>query len=180
MLYYIHGYKSNPNSRKGTLLKKTLDVTPIKYREGKPEDLDISAALHRIHETLKDDENATLVGSSLGGYLAAVVSVQNDNVKNLILINPLFIPPDADTSDYDSLPKRLISEIQNTNSLFEEKIPADIFILIGTKDDLIPVDWTLQFAQANHATIQLFNDDHRFSKNLSRLPEIIKDILSND
>ena len=42
MLYYIHGYQSNPNSRKGILFKEKLGVVPIKYRDCKPEDLVIN------------------------------------------------------------------------------------------------------------------------------------------
>lgn len=178
MLYYTHGYKSSPDSRKGMLLNKTLNVVPIKYREGKPEDLDLSAALHRIRESIKDDEDVIFIGSSLGGYLAAAVAIQNENVQKLVLINPLFIPPDADTRGYDSLPDRLIKEIQGTASLFEEEIPSDLFILLGTNDELIPVEWTLRFATANNATLQLYNDDHRFSQNISRLPELIKNIIA--
>ena len=61
--------------------------------------------------------------------------------------------------------------------LFEEKIPADITILRGTQDDIIPDDWICAFAQAQHATIQLLNDDHQFTKNLQQLPQLITEIL---
>jgi alpha/beta superfamily hydrolase len=61
--------------------------------------------------------------------------------------------------------------------LFEQRIPAAITILRGTQDDLVPDEWILGFAKAQQATIQLYNDDHRFSKNLQKLPVIISKLL---
>ncbi len=42
MIYYIHGYLSDPESTKGILLKDKLNVKSIKYRDCKPENLDIA------------------------------------------------------------------------------------------------------------------------------------------
>jgi alpha/beta superfamily hydrolase len=61
--------------------------------------------------------------------------------------------------------------------LFQEKIPAAITILRGTLDNVVPDEWILRFAQAQDATIQLYTDDHRFSKNLHRLPDIISELI---
>jgi len=61
--------------------------------------------------------------------------------------------------------------------LFKQKIPASITILWGTNDDVVPDDWVVCFAKAQQATIQLYNDDHRFSKNLQKLPVIISELL---
>jgi hypothetical protein len=61
--------------------------------------------------------------------------------------------------------------------LFQQKIPAAITILRGTLDDVVPDEWILPFALAQNATINLYTDDHRFSKNLHKLPEIISELL---
>ncbi len=61
--------------------------------------------------------------------------------------------------------------------LFENKIDAEITILMGTEDDAIPLEWILKFAKAQEATIRLLKDDHRFTRNLRRLPDIISEIL---
>jgi len=94
MLYYIHGYLSSPNSTKGTLLKKTLNAHPIKYRDCQPEELLISDCLNQISNVIKNDHEVTLIGSSLGGLLAVKTAQKNQNVKKLILLNPAIIPPD--------------------------------------------------------------------------------------
>ena len=87
---------SEPNSTKGTLFKEKLNSTAIKYRDCKPEELSIPDCLKRIEETIANDNDAVLIGSSLGGFLAAETALQNSNVKKIILFNPATIPPTVD------------------------------------------------------------------------------------
>jgi alpha/beta superfamily hydrolase len=74
------------------------------------------------------------------------------------------------------MPYRILEEMMDPR-LFEQKIPASITILWGTHDDVVPDDWVVSFAKAQQATIQVYNDDHRFSKNLQKLPVIISELL---
>jgi predicted esterase YcpF (UPF0227 family) len=175
MLYYIHGYMSGPNSTKGTIFKEKLNAKPIKYRNCEPEDLVISDCLSRIKKDIEDDKDAVLIGSSLGGFLAAKTALENKNVKQIILLNPAIIPPSFDISKIDDMPQRILSDIQD-ESLFENKISSDIYILIGLKDDVVPIKWPLDFAMSQNSTIKFLDDDHRFTKNLQKLPQIIDKI----
>jgi predicted esterase YcpF (UPF0227 family) len=176
MLYYLHGYQSSPLSEKGTLLKETLHAIPIPYRNGAPEDLVISECLSRISDVIKKDQQVVLIGSSLGGFLAAATALSHSNVKQLILLNPAIIPPRTDLHTVQGMPTRILEEMMDPR-LFEQRIPASIIILRGTHDDVVPDDWVIYFAKAHQATIQLYNDDHRFSKNLQKLPVIISELL---
>jgi predicted esterase YcpF (UPF0227 family) len=176
MLYYLHGYQSDPFSEKGTLLRKMLQAVPIKYRDGAPEDLVISECLSRIYDVIKKDQQTVLIGSSLGGFLAAATALIHPNVKQLILLNPAIIPPQTDLHTVQGMPYRILEEMMDSR-LFEQKIPASITILRGTHDDVVPDDWVICFAKAQQATIQLYNDDHRFSRNLQKLPAIISELL---
>ena len=176
MLYYLHGYQSSPNGEKATIFKETLGVIPIAYRDVSPEDLVISRCLYRISEVLKNDHRVTLIGSSLGGLLAASTAMTHPTVKQLILLNPAIIPPEIDLHTIEGMPLRILKEMKDLR-LFEQKIPATITILRGTQDDIVPDEWILSFAKAQQATIQLYNDDHRFSKNLQNLPRIISKLL---
>jgi len=74
------------------------------------------------------------------------------------------------------MPLRILEEMKDPR-LFTEKIPAAITILRGTQDDIVPDQWILSFAQAQNATLQLFNDDHRLSKNLKELPGLISALI---
>jgi pimeloyl-ACP methyl ester carboxylesterase len=176
MLYYLHGYQSSPNGEKATLFKETLQAMPIKYRESSPENLVISKCLTRISEVIANDHHVVLIGSSLGGFLAASTALTHPNVKQLILLNPAIIPPEIDLHTIEGIPFRILQEMRDPR-LFQEKISAGITILRGTFDDVVPDQWILTFAQAQNATIRLYNDDHRFSKNLYKLPEIISELI---
>ena len=177
MLYYIHGYMSDPNSTKGTLFKEKLNAKAIKYRDCEPEDLVISDCLKRIENEIKDDQDAILIGSSLGGLLAAKTALKNPNVKKIILLNPAIIPPTFDVTKIQGMPHRILSEMQDVR-LYNEKIPSEIYILAGTMDAVVPSDWVLNFARAQGVKVKFLNDDHSFTFNMEKLPEIISDILN--
>jgi predicted esterase YcpF (UPF0227 family) len=167
---------SAPNSTKGTLFKEKLSAKPIKYRDCEPENLVISDCLSEIKKEIENDEDAVLIGSSLGGFLAAKTALENENVKQIILLNPAIIPLSVDISKINGMPQSILSDIQD-ESLFKNKISSDIYILIGLQDDVVPIKWPLEFAMSQNSTIKFFEDDHSFSKNLQKLPQIIKKIL---
>jgi predicted esterase YcpF (UPF0227 family) len=176
MLYYLHGYQSDPLSEKGTLLRETIQAIPITYQDGAPEDLVISKCLNRISDVIKIDQHVVLIGSSFGGFLAAATALTHPNVTQLILLNPAIIPPRTDLHTIRGMPYRILKEMVDPR-LFEQKIHASITILRGTHDDVVPDDWIVSFAKAQQATILLYSDDHRFSKNLQKLPIIISELL---
>ena len=175
-LYYIHGYQSNPDSTKGLILKKELNVTPIKYRDCAPEELIISEAIERIKEQIKNDENVVLIGSSLGGLLAAKTALYVENIKQLILLNPAIIPASQDISKIDGMPRRVLLDMKD-EELFKTKIKPKISILLGTMDDTVPNWWVVEFAKAQQATIRFLHDDHSFTQNMQKLPSIIRNFL---
>jgi len=113
MLYYIHGYLSDPYSTKGKLFKEKLNAKPIKYRDCRPEDLIISDCVKRIENEIKEDQNAVLIGSSLGGFLAAKTALNNRNVKHIILFNPAIIPSYVDISKIQGMPQMILRDIQD-------------------------------------------------------------------
>ena len=172
MLYYIHGYESSPQSSKAILFKKMLHATPIVYREGKPENLIISDCLQRIFRYIHNDKNAILIGSSLGGFLAAKTALDDSHVSKLFLLNPAIIPPDMNFNTKTNVPKRILKDMYEPR-FFYEKIRADIIIIRGTNDTVVPHHWISEFAMAQEATFVFLNDDHRFTKTLPRLPQII-------
>ena len=177
MLYYIHGYMSEPNSAKGVLLKEKLKVKPIKYRDCAPEDLVVSDCLASIEKEVKTDKNVILIGSSFGGFLAAKTALKNPNVKQIILLNPAIIPPGVDITRIRGMPQRILSDMKDVG-LFKEKIASKIFILAGTKDDVVPNEWVIEFAMEQEATLKFLDDDHSFTQNMNKLPDIIGNILN--
>lgn len=175
-LYYIHGYQSNPTGSKAVLFKKTLQAVPLPYRSGKPEDLVIADCLQNIAQSIAHDRTVTFIGSSLGGFLAAKTALDSSNVTKLILLNPAIIPPSTTFDTHTDVPKRILEEMIEPR-LFEEKILAEILILRGTQDYVVPHEWVTKFAMAQQATVRFFHDDHRFTKTLPQLPQLIAQYL---
>jgi len=176
MLYYIHGYQSSPDGNKGTLFREKLNAKAIKYRDCEPEDLIISDCLKRISEEISNDKDVVLIGSSLGGFLAALTAITHFNIKSLILLNPAVMPPSTDLNTIQGMPKKILRDMIDRR-LFENRLDTEITILRGTEDELVPNSWVLEFAMAQEATVRFLRDDHVFSRNLTKLPAIISDIL---
>ena len=177
MLYYIHGYQSEPNSTKGKLLKEKLNTIPIRYRDCKPEELKISDAIKKIKQQIQNDNNIILIGSSLGGLLAAKTALQlPNNIRQLILLNPAIIPPTQYITKIQNLPEHILKEMQDPQ-LFKQKIKPKIYIILGTMDDIVPNWWSVEFAKTQEATIQFLHDDHSLTQHINKLPNIIKKCL---
>ena len=176
MLYYIHGYLSSPNSVKGILFREKLNAIAINYRDCEPEEIVISECLKCIAKEIEGDNDVVLIGSSLGGFLAAKTALLNPNVKKIILLNPAIFPPSVNTAKIQGVSQRILSEMQDIR-FFKEKINSKIFILLGTKDEVIPSEWAIDFAIAQEATIRFLYDDHSFTHNIDKIPFIISEIL---
>ena len=175
MIYYIHGYLSSPDSTKGALFKKTLNAKPIKYRDCPPEKLVISDCLKRISEEIQNDENVILIGSSLGGFLAAKTSLTH-SVKKLILLNPAIIPADYDILQIKDMPQEILRDMQD-EKLFSQKIKSEINVFIGTQDEVVSNNWPIKFAKAQEAKIQFLHDDHSFTAYINQLSDFIKNVI---
>jgi predicted esterase YcpF (UPF0227 family) len=176
MWYYIHGYQSSPDSTKGKLFKEALGAQPIKYRDCHPEELVIADCLDNISRVIERDSDVVLIGSSLGGFLAAEASLRHSHVRRLVLLNPAVIPPEVDITTINGMPQRILKDMQD-GRLFENVLDAEVFILRGTADDVVPESWVLEFAMSQEATVKFMHDDHRFTRYIACLPEIILGIM---
>lgn len=91
---YLHGFASSPASRKarffaGKLRNLDIPVAVPDLAQGDFEHLTISGQL-KLVETLACNEPVILIGSSLGGYLAALYAARHPEVDRLILLAPAF------------------------------------------------------------------------------------------
>jgi len=174
-MYFIHGYMSSPDGAKGTLLKEEIGVIPLKYRDCEPEDLVIADCLDEIKKEISNDKNPIIIGSSLGGFLAAKYALDH-HVSTLILLNPAIMPLDVDIKQIKDMPQSILQDMRE-GRLFSENIDSRIIIFIGTDDSVVPNMWGIDFAKIQEAEVQFFHDDHRFSTYIDIIPEVIKDLL---
>jgi len=91
---YLHGFASSPASRKAQLFRKRfaeagVDLEIPYLEEGSFRNLTIGGQLRVIQQTLRG-EPADLIGSSLGGYLAALCAARHPEVRRLVLMAPAF------------------------------------------------------------------------------------------
>ena len=177
MLYYIHGYLSSPDGSKATIFKKELQAIPITYRSVPAEELIIRDCLDEIIRIIGKNEHVILIGSSLGGCLVSKVVLEIPHkIKHIFLLNPAIIPPDVDISSIPDMPQRILKDMKD-DRLFSQKLDCQITVFSAIEDEVVSPDWVIRFAQFQEATVRFFHDDHRFTKYLDKLPQIIKSFM---
>lgn len=87
---YLHGFASGPNSKKAAFFRDRIPAAEVPdLALGDFEHLTITGQL-RLIEGLAAGESIALVGSSMGGYLAALYAARHPEVARLVLMAPAF------------------------------------------------------------------------------------------
>ena len=93
-IIYLHGFASGPTSKKATFFKtkfaeQGVNIEVPDLAEGDFENLTLTGQL-RVIERLANGEPVSLIGSSLGGYLAALYASKHTEVRKVVLMAPAF------------------------------------------------------------------------------------------
>ena len=93
-IVYLHGFASSPLSSKAQFFRRKFAAAGISMEipqldEGRFEELTISSQLAVIDRVV-DGQPAILMGSSLGGYLAALYAGRHPEIERLVLLAPAF------------------------------------------------------------------------------------------
>jgi uncharacterized protein len=91
---YLHGFASSPFSRKAQFFSAQLQQLGFRVEipdlaDGDFEHLTLSKQL-AVVTRIAQSEPVTLIGSSMGGYLAALYAAAHPEVERLILMAPAF------------------------------------------------------------------------------------------
>src|SRR5687767_889586 len=93
-ILYLHGFASGPSSSKAQYFRKrfseqetTLEIPELD--QGDFERLTISGQLAVIEREARG-EPVSLIGSSMGGYLAALYAARHPEILKLVLLAPAF------------------------------------------------------------------------------------------
>jgi predicted esterase YcpF (UPF0227 family) len=147
-ILYIHGSDSSSQTYKATLLHDIFPGMLIPdFTGGLPE------RMERLKTILGAETGWTLVGSSLGGLMAALFAMNHpDQVRKLILLAPALTLP--------GFTKSLSSQIS---------IPT--IIIQGNRDEFIPLGPTRKLAEKifTHLTYIPVDDNHRLHKTAEEL-----------
>jgi len=91
---YLHGFASSPSSRKARFFQDKFAALGIPFDapaldQGDFRSLTLTRQLELV-EALLPAEGALLMGSSLGGYLAALLAGRHTEIARLVLLAPAF------------------------------------------------------------------------------------------
>lgn len=181
---YLHGFASGPSSRKAQGFREAFAAKGVELEipaldGGDFEHLTISGQLQLI-EDLVNGESAQLIGSSMGGYLAALYAWRHPEVTKAVLLAPAFsfsvrwqhllgeekLAAWRETGSLPVFHYGVGAEMPIAYGLYEDALqypefpdfrqPALIFHGLG--DDVVPVALSRQFA-AGHANAALTEMD---------------------
>jgi pimeloyl-ACP methyl ester carboxylesterase len=171
---YIHGFASSPQSRKAqhfqsTLASRNIPIDIPAMDQGDFEHLTISGQLHVLEQAI-NREPVCLIGSSMGGFLAALYASMYPEVARLVLLAPAFRfaqrwrqtigqPPPSFFEVFHHGDKRvrrvhygLIEDALKFPPEPDFAQPALIFH--GIQDDVAPIEYSRAFA-ASHPNARL-------------------------
>jgi pimeloyl-ACP methyl ester carboxylesterase len=195
---YLHGFASGPGSQKAQYFRRQFAANGIEIEipdlaEGDFEHLTLSGQL-RVIARAAAGQAVTLMGSSMGGYLAALYAARHPEVERMVLMAPAFgfARRWARTLGEETLARwrstgflemyhygekraakvsyKLIEDGEGYEDYPDCKQPALIFH--GRKDDAVPLAYSEEFAAAHpHTTLEVFDSDHELLDVLDRMWE---------
>jgi pimeloyl-ACP methyl ester carboxylesterase len=193
---YLHGFASGPSSRKAAQFqsvfrKAGVNVSVPDLAGGDFENLTISGQLRVLHGAA-GDLPVRLIGSSMGGYVAALYASEHATVERLVLLAPAFgfferwpqnLGPDRfaewrrtgylETYHYGEqrlrrVSYRLYEDAQQYPA--QPKVIQPTLIFHGRRDDVVPVQNSSQFAAQNpNTTLQVVDSDHELLDSLDEI-----------
>lgn len=138
-LVFIHGLEGTSQGVKAQFLRKLFPGMRIPDFRGPLEE-----RMQKLREELDGRSDWILIGSSLGGLMAAMYSCENpQRISQLILLAPALIWPDF----AQSLP---------------DPIHLPVTIFHGTRDNIIPLDQVRPIAEQIFLSLdfRIVDDDH--------------------
>ncbi|MDQ6760181.1 MAG: alpha/beta fold hydrolase [Acidobacteriota bacterium] len=186
-LIYLHGFGSSPSSKKARYFQERLGQHGVgllvpDLADGDFEHLTITGQLAVVERTVAG-RGAVLIGSSLGGYLAALYASQHPEIKNLILMAPAFsfgsrLPEIMGVEEVaqwqrtgllpvfhygDGRTRQLGYQLAEDAAAYPDfpGFSQPALILHGARDTVVPSSLSEHFAQ-QHANVSLtiFDSDH--------------------
>lgn len=185
---YLHGFASSPASSKATYFRERFAELGLELKipaldGGDFEHLTVTGQLRIIEEMVGESE-ATILGSSLGGYLAALYAARHDRVQAIVLMAPAFCFAHRWRDDLGdeifeqwratgkrtvfhygegrerSIGYQIIEDGLNYEDYPSLKCPA--LVMHGIKDDVVPVDFSREYQRRYPAKVKLieYDSDH--------------------
>lgn len=199
-ILYLHGFASGPSSKKARFYADHIPgLEVLTLVPGRFEDLTVSSQLAVVTEAARG-ERVSLMGSSLGGYLAALYAARHQEVERLVLLAPAF--------EFNERWEERLGQEQLANwresgklSVFHyaenrqaalgwqfledarqyENYPAvrqPTLIIQGTQDTVVPPKYAEEYVRRHpHAELLLLDSDHELMNALEPTWPRVHDFL---
>jgi pimeloyl-ACP methyl ester carboxylesterase len=185
---YLHGFASGPSSQKARFFRERfaelglgLDIPDL--AEGRFEQLTITGQLAVLERTARG-EAVSLIGSSMGGYLAALYAARHPEVEKLVLLAPAFSfltrwPEELGESKIDEWKRSGVLRVFHYSQgrelalgyqLIEDarkyedypEFPQPVLIFHGKHDTSVPPSHSVTFSEKHQkTTLRLMESDHQ-------------------
>lgn len=194
-IVYLHGFASGPQSGKAQFFRAKFEDLGVKFEipqldEGDFEHMTVTRIVGVLDHAVRGDQ-VIMMGSSLGGYLAALYASRHRNVERLVLLAPAFQFPTRWRERY----RDQLSEWKRDGSLpffhytFQEQRPLSYdfvegaanyedepdfhqpaLVIHGIDDPVVPIEVSRKFC-ADHPNARLceVKSGHELTDVLDRL-----------
>jgi uncharacterized protein len=189
-ILYLHGFASGPASGKACFFRRYMENRGARVEipdlaEGDFEHLTITGQLGVIERAANGDP-VSLIGSSMGGYLAALYAARHREVARLVLLAPAFgfarrwperLGPDRiaewrrlgtmqvfhyGEADMRPLSVNLLDDGASYEDYPDFQQPALLFH--GAKDEVVPAGYSEEFAASHpNATLEVLDSGHELT-----------------
>lgn len=185
---YLHGFASGPTSAKARFFRERfaelgMGLETPDLAEGRFEQLTISGQL-TVLERAAGGDAVSLIGSSMGGYLAALYAARHQEVEKLVLLAPAF---GFLTRWPEGLGEDKMADWKRSGKLqvfhhgegreaavgyqliedarkFEDfpRVPQPVLIFHGKHDTVVPPGHSVTFSKQHpNTTLRLMESDHQ-------------------
>jgi pimeloyl-ACP methyl ester carboxylesterase len=203
-ILYLHGFASGPTSSKARYFRSLLEHAGFRVdvpdlADGSFERLTITGQLSVIERETRGDSVA-LIGSSMGGYLAALHAARHPEVKRAVLLAPAFgfarrwaerLGPGGveewrrrgciEVFHYaEGGPRNLGVELLDDAAQYEDypDLQQPCLIFHGASDDVVPVQYSREFAAGRpNVRLQILNSGHELLDVLEAMGEQVEGFL---
>lgn len=173
---YVHGFASGPSSKKARFFKqrfaaKGVDVSIPELVDGPFEAITLTRQLAVVEKEIARAGRPVLIGSSMGGYLAALAAARDFRVDRVVCMAPAF---DFAARWSARLGAEAMKDWQRTGwltvyhyaqqrearvgwQLYQDSLVFEAYptlaqptlIFHGRKDDVVPIEVSEEFARRN-------------------------------
>ncbi len=152
---FSHGQESGPWGTKIRAMAEQArslgcEVDSIDYQG-------IADPTERVEKLLADarniDDRLILVGSSMGGHVATAAA-DKLNAAGLFVLAPAYF-------------------VEGYEGLTPDPPKMPVCIIHGWRDDIVPVENSIRFAQQCLATLHLVDGDHRLTANIDEINDYL-------